>query len=145
MKKNTKSMLCDVKSKKGGFTLIELLVVIAIIGILSSVVLASLSSARGKAQAVALVAALKSLQPAVAICNNGTIALNNTLGAAVCTGETAVYPTLTQLNVTTAPIVVNGTAGSQSLTITPTGHPVGGCNAAFTLTESSLTVPATCK
>lgn len=48
--------------KNQGFTLIELLVVIAIIGILSSVVLASLNTAREKANQASVQSNLKTIQ-----------------------------------------------------------------------------------
>jgi len=54
-----------ISKQQKGFTLIELLVVVAIIGLLSSVVLASLTTARLKAQGGALGQNLKQLQNAL--------------------------------------------------------------------------------
>lgn len=54
-----------IEERKRGFTLIELLVVIAIIGILASVVLASLNTARQKSRDAKRVADLKQIQLAL--------------------------------------------------------------------------------
>jgi len=67
-----------------GFTLIELLVVIAIIGILSSVVLASLNSAREKGQVAKIKQELSSFRNQA-----GLFASNGGGYAGVCTDPTA--------------------------------------------------------
>ncbi len=58
-------MFTSLKNSKKGFTLIELLVVIAIIGILSSVVLASLSTARQKSRDAKRISDLGQIQLAL--------------------------------------------------------------------------------
>jgi len=80
----------NLKTKnQKGFTLIELLVVIAIIGILSSIVLASLNSARAKARDARRKVDLKQVQTALELyySNCGTyIVAQNCTGTAYGSG-----------------------------------------------------------
>lgn len=82
------------KTKTRGFTLIELLVVIAIIGILSSVVLASLNSARKKSRDARRIADVKQLQLALELYFDSASpnAYPATLGALSTGGHIATVP-----------------------------------------------------
>lgn len=77
------------KNKKG-FTLIELLVVITIIGILSSVVLASLNSVRQKSRDSRRIADIEKLKVALELYFNSTRNYPDTLGDLAPTYITAV-------------------------------------------------------
>jgi prepilin-type N-terminal cleavage/methylation domain-containing protein len=75
------------RSFKSGFTLIELLVVVAIIGILASVVLASLNSARTKGSDAAIKAALSGARAQAELFYDG-----GQTYASVCSATNGVQP-----------------------------------------------------
>ena len=100
------------RSNRRGFTLIELLVVIAIIGILSSVVLASLNSARKKGRDARRFTDIKQLQLALDLYYDANGAYPATTSAAllVTPGYIAAIPSdpSNQANYAYVPYAVTG-------------------------------------
>ena len=77
--------------QKDGFTLIELLVVIAIIGILSSIVLASLNTARGKGNDAKVKAQLSGLRAAAEIYYDNQTPNSYGITASTCTTASSMF------------------------------------------------------
>jgi len=81
----------------GGFTLIELLVVIAIIGMLSSIVFASLNTARIKGRIAQVQGSMRSAQTTALLCMDGGKNLTSgtiTGGTSAVCSDTTVAPGL---------------------------------------------------
>ena len=90
---------------KKGFTLIELLVVIAIIGILSSVVLASLNSARTKARDARRSADIKQVQTALEFYYDNNVSYPSSADVVL---DTALTGPLTPTYISRIPVSPSG-------------------------------------
>jgi len=92
-----------------GFTLIELLVVIAIIGILASVILASLDSARTKAQDAQRISDVKSLKTALEMYyqdNGGYPTSNGSANGDVSLGDSVLISKLVPQYIPSMPVIL---------------------------------------
>ncbi len=110
-------MFISLKNRTKGFTLIELLVVIAIIGILSSVVLASLSTARQKSRDAKRISDLGQLQLALELSfdanQNYPASVAACVGPVTCTAAASLIAPFFPNYIPNIPIPPTGTGWLQ--------------------------------